>query len=174
MATKKQRVDAAKQREKRTKIAAVVGVVLLLAVAAFEIPSMLAVMNKKPPPGSTIDNGPSSVLPNVAGGGASPAATSGQLVNTDVPPSSGDGQLVSFSVFETKNPFTPQVSMDQGPSDDGSGAASAPSTANKQGADVPATTTPTGTTPTPTPTSTTPASSVVPASQTPSSTTTPT
>src|SRR3954447_177243 len=176
MATKKQRVDAAKQREKRTKIAAVVGVVLLLAVAAFEIPSMLAVMNKKPPPGSTIDNGPSSVLPNVAGGGASPAAASGQLVNTDVPPSSGDGQLVSFSVFETKNPFTPQVSMDQGPSDDGSGAASAPSTANKQGVDVPATTTPTGhtPTPTPTPTSTTPAGSVVPASQTPPSTTTPT
>lgn len=173
MATKKQRADAAKQREKRTKIAAVVGVVLLLAVGAYEIPQMLAVMNKKPPPGSTIDNGPSSVLPNVAGGAvASPAAPSGQLVNTDVPPTSGEGQLVSFSVFETKNPFTPQVSNAQAPPD--SGATSTPSTANKSGADVPAgtTTTPGGTTTTPT--ATTPGGTVVPPSQTPPSMTTPT
>jgi hypothetical protein len=171
MATKKQRADAAKQREKRTKIAAVVGVVLLLAVAAYEIPSMLAVMNKKPPPGSTIDNGPSSVLPNVATSAAATAAASGQLVNTDLPPTSGEGQLVSFSVFETKNPFTPQVSMHQAAPDDGT---SAPSTADKSGADVPggATTTPTDTTSTPT--ATTPAGTVVPPGQTPPSTTTPT
>jgi hypothetical protein len=169
-ATKKKKVDPVKQREKRVKIAAIVGVVLFLAVAAYEIPSMLAVMNKKPPPGSTYDPGPSSVLPNISGGAPTAAATSGQLVNTDVPPSSGEGQLVSFSVFQTKNPFTPQVSIAQTPPD--SGAAPSASGANKQGADVPtgATTTPTDTTSTPT--STVP--SVVPPSQSPPSTTTPT
>ena len=76
MASKKKRVDAAKQREKRTKIAAIVGVVLLVAVGAYEIPSMLKVMNKKPPGNTRYDPGPSLTpggLPNVAtSGGASP------------------------------------------------------------------------------------------------------
>jgi hypothetical protein len=166
MAAKKKRVDPVKQREKRVKIAAIIGVVLLLAVAAYEIPSMLAVMNKKPPPGSTYDPGPSSVLPNVAGGASAPAATSGQLVNTDLPPSSGTGQLVSFSVFETKNPFRPQVSTAQAAPDSGS----APSTANKGGADLPSSTTPTSTLPT----STTPSGTVVPPSGTTPVTTVPT
>lgn len=163
MATKKQRVDAMKQREKRTKVAAVVGVVLLVAVAAYEVPSMLALMNKKAPSGSTIDNGPSSVLPNLAGGAVAPAPPSGQLVNTDVPPSSGAGQLVSFSVFQTKNPFTPQVSNAQPPPDSGA-TTSSPSTANKGGADVPGgtATAPTGTTSTPP--ATMPGGSVVPSS----------
>ena len=172
MAAKKKKVDPVKQREKRVKVAAIIGTVLFLAVAAYEVPSMLAVMNKKPPPGSAIDNGPSSVLPNVAGGGsAAPAASTGQLVNTDVPPTTGEGQLVSFSVFETKNPFTPQVSSDQAPPDSGA-TTTTPSTADKPGADVPGgtTTTPTDTTTTPTP----PGGSVVPPAQTPPSTTTPT
>ena len=167
MASKKKKVDLAKQREKRSKIAAVVGVVLLLAVAAYEIPSMLAVMNKKPPAGSTYDPGPSSVLPNVSGGSAAPAAPTGQLVNTDVPPSSGEGQLVSFSVFETKNPFTPQVTNDGTSTDTGS----APTSADKPGADVPATSTTTTPTTT-TPTSTTPGSVVPPAQAPPTTTTT--
>jgi hypothetical protein len=152
MAAKKKKVDVVKQREKRTKVAAVVGVVLLIAVGAYEIPSMLAVMNKKPPPGSTYDPGPTnghSALPNVAGGSGASSSTNaaGQLVNSDAPPQTQNGQLVSFSVFETKNPFTPQVSSDQA----SSGSGSTPSTAAKQGAG----TTPTSTTPAPTTTSTT-------------------
>ena len=147
MASKKKRVDAAKQREKRTKIAAIVGVVLLVAVGAYEIPSMLKVMNKKPPGNTRYDPGPSLTpggLPNVAASGGATAATpaaSGQLVDTDVPPASGAGQLVSFSVFDTKNPFSPQVSNQ--PSSAGS-ATTSPTTANKPGADVPPTTTTAG------------------------------
>jgi hypothetical protein len=144
MASKKKRVDAAKQREKRTKIAAIVGVVLLLAIGAYEIPSMLKVMNKKPPGNTRYDPGPrltAGGLPNVAAGGAgatAAAAPSGQLVDTDVPPASGAGQLVSFSVFDTKNPFSPQVTNQP----DGSTSTSSPTTAEKSGADVPSTTTP--------------------------------
>ena len=143
MATKKKRIDAAKQREKRTKIAAIAGVLLLVLVGAYEIPSMLKVMNKKPPGNTRYDPGPSLTpggLPNVAtsaGATATPAA-SGQLVDTDVPPASGAGQLVSFSVFDTKNPFTPQVSSQPTPSGP---ATTSPTTANKPGADVPPTTT---------------------------------
>lgn len=173
MAAKKKKLDPIKQREKRVKIAAIVGTVMFLAVAAYEVPSMLAVMNKKPPPGSTIDNGPSSVLPNISGGTTAPAAPTGQLVNTDVPPSSAEGQLVSFSVFQTKNPFTPQVSNAPPTSDSGATTAT-PSTANKQGADVPTGATTTPATMTTTPTTTTPVGSVVPPSAPAPSTTTPT
>jgi len=146
MASKKKRIDAAKQREKRTKIAAIVGVVLLLAVGAYEIPSMLKVMNKKPPANTRYDPGPSLTpggLPNVAatGGATATPASSGQLVDTDVPPASGAGQLVSFSVFDTKNPFTPQVSDQLTPA---ASATTSPTTANKPGADVPPTTTTAG------------------------------
>jgi hypothetical protein len=160
-ATKKKKVDPIKQREKRAKIAAAVGVVLLLAVGAYEIPSMLAVMNKKPPPGSTYDPGPSTSvggLPNVSGQPTTGApASSGELVNSDVPPTSTAGQLVSFSVFETKNPFAPQVT-DKPSSSTPTGSST---TASTPGADVPAggtTTTPTSTVPT----ATTPGAGVVP------------
>lgn len=169
MAAKKKRVDPVKQREKRVKIAAIVGVVLLVLVAAYEIPSMLAVMNKKPPGNTRYDPGPSlrpGGLPNVAAGepGApSAGAASGQLVDTDVPPASGAGQLVSFSVFETKNPFTPQVSDAQAPPTTGATTSTTPTSANKPGADVPPTTT-TSATP--------PGASAVPSTQPPGSTTT--
>ena len=169
MAAKKKRVDPVKQREKRVKIAAIVGTVLMVLVGAYEIPSMLAVMNKKPPGNTRYDPGPSLTpggLPNVAAGapGApAAAATSGDLVDTDVPPASGAGQLVSFSVFDTKNPFTPQVSTAQAPSDTGVATTTTPTTANKPGADVPATTT-NPTTP--------PGVSAVPSTQAPGSTTT--
>jgi hypothetical protein len=175
MASKKKRVDAAKQREKRTRIAAIAGVVLLVLVGAYEIPSMLKVMNKKPPGNTTYDPGPSLTpggLPNVAAGaGAAPSAATaaaGGLVDTDAPPVSGAGQLVSFSVFETKNPFTPQVSNAQALPDTGA-TTTTPTTAEKPGADVPTTTTtpviPPGVTappPTQTPPSTTTTTSVAP------------
>ena len=124
MASKKQRQEATKKRDKRSKIMLVALGVLLVAVGLYEIPSMLAVMNKKPPPGSTYDPGPSSVvpgsLPDIATGApvAAAAPKTGELVNTDVPPTSAEGQLVTFEVFDTKNPFRPQVtsSPDVGPS----------------------------------------------------------
>jgi hypothetical protein len=171
MATKKKRVDAVKQREKRTKIAAIVGVVLLVLVGAYEIPSMLKVMNKKPPGNTTYDPGPrtsTGALPNVAAGAegdtAAAANPSGQLVDTDAPPSSGAGQLVSFSVFATKNPFTPQVSDTQATA--GAGAATNPTPADNPGANLPtASGMPTTATP--------PGVSAVPSSPGPPTTTTP-
>ena len=106
---------------------------------------MLKVMNKKPPARREVRPGPEparrDALPNVAASGGATAATpasSGQLVDTDVPPASGAGQLVSFSVFDTKNPFTPQVSSQLTPA---GSATTSPTTANKSGADVPTTTT---------------------------------
>jgi len=141
---KKKRVDPIKQREKRAKIAAAIGGVLFLAVAAYEVPSIMKMMNKKPPPAvastTTTSTGSagSIAIPNVAGAATS-APSSGELANTDVlPAASNDGQLVSFGVFPTKDPFAPQISS--APAADASSA-----TTSTPGA----TTTPTTTTTTP-------------------------
>jgi hypothetical protein len=149
---KKKRVDPIKQREKRAKVAAIVGVLVLALVAAYEIPTVMKATKAPPAPvrasnGSTAGSSTAGSLPNITSG-ASPSAptsseSSGQLVDTDIPPPSTDGQLVSFSVFATKNPFSPQVSTVQG----GSATATAPSSGNKQGADTSGSSAPTTTIP---------------------------
>src|SRR4051794_16761977 len=148
---KSKKVDPIKQREKRAKIAAAIGGVLFLGVAAVEVPSMMSALNKKPPPGANAtdagNRNPDDSIPLPSVSVSAGLSSSGQLADTDVPPPSVDGQLVSFSVFQTKNPFTPQVSDTPAQP-----AASAPPAADKGGADVP----PVTTTPTTTPTTTTP------------------
>ena len=173
---KNKRVDPIKQREKRAKMAAIVGVLVLALVASYEIPSLMKTLNKKappPPPAATAQTSTGSTadsLPNIASGAPTSSSTSSAtsgLVDTDVPPSFTDGQLVSFSVFTTKNPFTPQVSTAQAASASTAATTTTPSSANKQGADVPASTTTTTTT-TPVVTGAT----VVPPAQAPGPTTT--
>jgi hypothetical protein len=104
-------------------------------------------VNTKYDPGPITSRGlPSVSAPPVTGvtgatsAPSAPATPAGEFAaNTDVPPPSVAGQLVSFSVFETKNPFAPQVTseadptqVDQSasvvvsPSATGSAAASAP------------------------------------------------
>ena len=176
MAKQRKRVDPIKQREKRAKIAAAVGGVLLLIVCAIEIPSVMSSLNQKAPAPAAAARAPSSTstAPPAAGSTGSPAASgAGQLANTDVPPAPSDGsQLVSFDVFPTKNPFAPQV-----PAGGGSGvttaAATTPTATTPSGpatSTTSTTTTPAATTPAPTST-TPPAVSVVPAAP-PTTTTT--
>lgn len=116
MATKqKKKVDPLKQREKRAKIAAVGGFVVLIIVGAIEVPTIMKATKSTPPPASAATTTPStSALPDVADGMSSTAdtvsSTSG-LADTDQAPPAAAGQLVSFSVFPTKNPFTPQAGV---------------------------------------------------------------
>jgi hypothetical protein len=189
---KKKKVDPIKQREKRAKIAAAIGAVLLLGVAAIEVPSVMKQLNKKPAPvaapapaaGST---GGALALPQVGATAAGTTTTSSSgLADTDVPPTaSSGGQLVTFNAFEMKNPFKPQVSsvaVNPNPPD--------PTPTVVGGVETPgATTTPTSTTPTQstplailtgprtaptgTTTTTTP-TSTTPTTTTPASATTPT
>jgi hypothetical protein len=149
---KKKRVDPIKQREKRAKIAAGIGGLLFLAVAAYEVPSIMKMMNKKPPTAAasttTTSTGSagSIAIPDVAGGTTS-APSTGELANTDVPPAaSSDGQLVSFGVFPTKDPFVPQITSSSASADASSAAASTPGATT---ATTPTTTTTTPVTMTP-------------------------
>jgi hypothetical protein len=159
MAARK-KVDPIKQREKRAKILAAGGVVVLLLVAAWQGPKMMKLMNQKPvvPPTSAAPAG-TSALPGTDG---TPAATgttaAGELADTDVPPAAlDDGQLVAFDVFETKDPFRPQVTNADPAASEGS--SSTPGSAPGSASD--AASSPTSTTPaTAPPPTTTPATAV--------------
>jgi hypothetical protein len=172
MAAKK-KVDPIKQREKRAKIAAIGGVVLLLAVAGWQGPKMMKLMNQKPvvPPPSAAAPVGTSALPGATGSASTTTTPAGELADTDVPPAALDGgQLVSFDVFQTKDPFRPQVTNSDlaGTSDAGSTATQAPAgdAAPTTAGDAPSMTVPTTTTPA------TAVPSTPPASSTPETTTT--
>ena len=170
MAAKK-KVDPIKQREKRAKIAAIAGVVLLLGVAALEGPKMMKLMNQKPvvPPPSAVAPSGTSALPGT-GGAPTTTTPAGELADTDVPPAALDGgQLVSFDVFQTKDPFRPQVtSADVAAADAAASGATSTQSAPAAGSDAASS----GTTTTPSievqPTTTTPATAVPSTAPTPS------
>jgi hypothetical protein len=180
MAAKKKRVDPIKQRERRAKMAAIVGAVLFLALAAYEVPSMMKLMNQKPPPGA-YPTAPEGGSPTTTTSSSTVDATGG-LADTDQPPTGSDANsLVSFSQFQTKNPLTtPAATPAPTPAATAAAASSTASTAAKLGAAiaglsapaatggagangksttsvVPSTTTPSSTTPTTTTPATAPA-----------------
>jgi hypothetical protein len=100
-----------KAKEKRQKIVAAVGGVILIALLIWRVPPMIALMNKKP---ATSSATPAAVAPApvVPGAPAPPAGgTTGdtaQLADSDISPTAGPGQLVSFGRFVSKDPFVPQ------------------------------------------------------------------
>jgi hypothetical protein len=171
MAAKK-RVDPIKQREKRAKIAAAVGGVLFLALAAIQAPKIMKMMHPKPvvPPPTRVAN-PDGSVPGGAQTQTTPTgvAADGRLADTDVPLASDGAQLVSFEVFDTKNPFRPQVTESATSGDEA--AATTPDATATTPTTPPTTTDATTTTPEPTTTTPETPPSAIPS--TPTTTTTP-
>ena len=96
-----------KAKAKRQKIIAAVLGVLLLGVLAYEVPSLMKSMNKKPPPpvaapapvvGTPIVGGPVTTDPLAA-----PVAAT-TLTDSDPLAQAGSGQLLSFDRFSSKDP----------------------------------------------------------------------
>jgi hypothetical protein len=112
-----------KAKEKKQKIFVGVGGVLLLALLAFQVPKMMAMMNQKPPPlppGAVIQppNGfPAGAAqaplaaPTLAGSnGETAQATAGGIVDSSsLRAAPASGQLISFGRFASKDPFNQQV-----------------------------------------------------------------
>jgi len=116
------KIDPLKAKQKKQKIVAALGAVILVAVLAYEVPSVMKHLNAKPPPGSVVGTTsttatptgtPSLAAPTLGGSSqtaaaAAPVSADG-VTSGDVAPSAQDGQLASFSRFETKDPFAPQI-----------------------------------------------------------------
>jgi hypothetical protein len=98
-----------KAKAKRQKIIAAVGGVILIALLAWRVPPMLALMNQKPPARSApATAAPAPPTPGTPVAPAVPPAQ-GELVDSDPAPQPGTGQLVSFDRFVSKDPFAQQT-----------------------------------------------------------------
>jgi hypothetical protein len=102
----------AKAKAKRQKIIAAVGGVILLAVLAYQVPSVLKIINKKPP-AATAAPAPAPVTPVPGAVPGTPVSTpvlpGGTLSDSDPAAQAGSGQLLSFDRFSSKDPFAQQA-----------------------------------------------------------------
>jgi hypothetical protein len=110
-----------KAKAKRQKIIAAVGAVILVALLVWRVPTVIALMNKKPPAASTTapatNPAPATpVLPTTPG-----TTGTAVLVDTDTPPKPEAGQLVSFGRFVSKDPFAQQLRPPGSGSTEGTG-----------------------------------------------------
>jgi hypothetical protein len=118
------RVDNLKAKQRRQKIIAAGLGVVFLAVAAFQGPklwkqlhppaSQATLSYNEKPAGTTTSSTPSLAAPSL-GGSETPASTPSSdpsLASSSAPPVA-DGQLSSFSLFASKDPFAQQLSDEQ-------------------------------------------------------------
>ena len=114
-----------KAKQKRQKIMAIGGAVLLLGLLAFQVPRTMKMLNASAPPPPPAPAAPGSVptdpsvlpTPGTAGGAGGGAAggVSGTLVESDPTPAAKAGQLVAFGKFSSKDPFHQQIDEDNPP-----------------------------------------------------------
>jgi hypothetical protein len=167
MSAKKKRQDSLKAKEKRQKIIAGVGGVLLLGLLAFQVPRVMKQMHRGsasaaavPQTVSTPTTTPSLEAPTTLGGQGSATSSSGSestessssgLITSST--GAADGQLASFSRFESKDPFSQQVktvSASDGSTSGSTGGSGASGATSGSDAGAGAGSTPTGTSPAPT------------------------
>ena len=121
MATKKDKTSLAAQKARKQKIIAIAGGVLLLGLVAIQGPKLWKQLNPPAPAQTTASVAPATV-PAVSGA-ATPtlntpptgSTTTVVLAGVSIPsgtaaPRAQEGKLLSFSLFETKDPFVPQGS----------------------------------------------------------------
>ena len=108
----------AKAKAKRQKIIAAVGGVILIAVLAYQVPSLMKMMNKKPPV-SAAPAAPAPVAPVPGAVPGTPVSTpvlpGGTLSDSDPAAQAASGQLLSFDRFSSKDPFVQQAITPDGP-----------------------------------------------------------
>jgi hypothetical protein len=108
MASKK-RLQLKAAKERRKKMLAIGGVVLLVAVLAIQVPRTMKMLgngsSSQPAPAATDARPTPAVQP------ATPVSASAaeELPDPNVVPEPGDGQLASFALFPSKDPFVQQV-----------------------------------------------------------------
>lgn len=127
MSAKKKRQDSLKAKEKKQKVIAAVGGVLLVGLLAFQVPRVLKQMHHGSASAAAVpatvssptsaSPTPSPAAPTTPGGGEPTPTGTASAVSADA-----SATLASFSRFESKDPFRQQVS----PGSTGSTAAAPP------------------------------------------------
>jgi hypothetical protein len=113
------RIDP-KAKAKRQKIYAAIGGVILLAVLAFQVPRTLKMLHpstdsssSSSTPAATTSSSTPIAAPSLSGGNVTAAAVSSSggdgIVDPDAVPAPASGQLLSFGLFRTKDPFRQQL-----------------------------------------------------------------
>src|SRR5438093_3206219 len=130
-----------KGKAKRQKVIAGVGGVILLGLLAFQVPRTMKMLHQST--ASAADTTPASTTsspttgqiaaPSLSGRNASASSASNVssdgVNDPDVLPAPQSGQLLAFSRFRSKDPFSQQLNLNCGGGDEqGCGGASAPST----------------------------------------------
>jgi hypothetical protein len=124
----KKTVDPLKAKQKKQKILAAVLGVLFLGLLAFQVPRVMKQLHPPPPPvsaRSTTTGSPTSGTPTLAAptlAGTEQPASAGGTATPAGSPVVQDGQLASFSLFASKDPFAQQLSDDEGSSTGSSGS----------------------------------------------------
>jgi hypothetical protein len=110
-----------KAKAKRQKIYAAIGGVILLGLLAFQVPRTMKMLHpstesssSSTTPAATTPSTPTPIAaPSLSGGNVTAAATSSSegdgLVDPDAVPPPESGQLLSFGLFRTKDPFRQQL-----------------------------------------------------------------
>jgi hypothetical protein len=132
--SRKSRMQSAREaKDRRMKMIAIGGAVLLAILLAFELPHYLGKSSSTPPAATnavgTTTSGTTTTpttTPGVTPVVAAPSPTANTaLPNSDVLPRQSKYQLTGFSTFASKDPFIQQVSSDTGTTGSTSGSGSA-------------------------------------------------
>jgi hypothetical protein len=115
-----------KAKAKRQKIYAAIGGVILFGLLAFQVPRTMKMLHpstesssSSTAPAATTPSTPTPIAaPSLGGGNVTASATSSSggdgLTDPDAVPAPASGQLLSFGLFRTKDPFRQQLD-DRGP-----------------------------------------------------------
>jgi hypothetical protein len=106
------------QKERKQKIFVVAGLVVFLALMAWQGPKTLKALRGGSPPPPAVQ---ATALPLPTGTTSTPSGTETGLPESDVQPDLLDGQLLSFSRFGGRDPFVPLAppgALDSAPADD--------------------------------------------------------
>jgi hypothetical protein len=126
----KKHVDPLKAKEKKQKIILAVLGVAFLGVMAFQVPRVMKMLKTPTAPvpsaatTTTPTGTPTLAAPTLGGAEATGATTDSTGALVASAPTVQDGQLASFSLFASKDPFAQQISDSQTSSSPSSGSGS--------------------------------------------------
>jgi len=118
MSRKKKMQNLREQKDRRMKKIAIGGVVLLVAVLAFQMKGMLGGSKSAAPAATTTTAGtgtpttgtPAVTPPGTAAAAVLPTSGSTKLPNSDAAPKRSKSQIYAFGDFSGKDPFAQQIS----------------------------------------------------------------